>query len=326
MQKQEVLILCGLPASGKTRMAEEWVAEDPENRRRINYDELRVELYGPDWRFNRVEEEKMKDLAVGYAGKYLRQGKSVVIDNTNLTPSARDRWVRLAKEYGITADTHEVSATLDECIQRDRLREKRVGRAVIERMALFHGFIDWNEYPRHHFEKDFVIVDIDGTLANGEHRKHYIRSFGCKCGAISKELCVIEGCGASAFKKDWDAFHDHVDRDTVIEPIAELVKQFDILGYYIIMCSGRWLDKGNETQGVSCGIKTEDWLEKHKIPYRHLFMRNGGDSREDSVIKQEILELLPKERIAWVLDDRDRVVSMWRRNGLTCLQVAEGAF
>jgi hypothetical protein len=56
--------------------------------------------------------------------------------------------------------------------------------------------------------------------------------------------------------------------------------------------------------------------------YRHLFMRRAGDSRPDQVIKREILDLIPKDRVAYVLDDRQQVVDMWRAQGLTCLQVA----
>ena len=55
-------------------------------------------------------------------------------------------------------------------------------------------------------------------------------------------------------------------------------------------------------------------------------MRNSGDRRPDVEVKQEILDYLPKDRIRCVLDDRDQVVDMWRKNGLTCLQVAEGTF
>ena len=85
--------------------------------------------------------------------------------------------------------------------------------------------------------------------------------------------------------------------------------------------SGRPIDKA--------GKATEDWLRTHlnpEMPIKHLFMRNSGDFRKDYVIKQEILDLLPKDRIRYVLDDRDQVVEMWRKNGLTCLQVADGRF
>ena len=59
-----------------------------------------------------------------------------------------------------------------------------------------------------------------------------------------------------------------------------------------------------------------------------LFMRKAGDRRDDSVIKKEMLVQL---RIAgfnpvMVFEDRDRVVKMWRENGVRCMQVANGDF
>jgi hypothetical protein len=56
-------------------------------------------------------------------------------------------------------------------------------------------------------------------------------------------------------------------------------------------------------------------------------MRKDGDFRADNVVKQEILDAhIDKDRVLFVLDDRQQVVDMWRRNGLTCFQVAEGNF
>jgi len=55
-------------------------------------------------------------------------------------------------------------------------------------------------------------------------------------------------------------------------------------------------------------------------------MRQAGDYKPDYEHKKELLDLLPKDRIAFILDDRDQVVNMWRENGLTCLQVDAGAF
>lgn len=296
-QQQELLVLSGLPASGKSTLAKEWIAEDPENRRRINYDELRVELYGPHWCFNPREEQQMKLTADTMVLLWLRTAKSVVIDNTNLSLRTRNHWKQMATDCGADYIEQELDTPIGTCIYRDGLRagKDRVGRAVIERMALFNGFIDWHEeYPRI-YEKDFVICDIDETLASVEHRKRDVEI------------------------KDWVAFHEHVDAHKVIAPIAQLLRGLYSLNYYIIIVSGRWIDRG-------CGIKTEDWLDKNEIPYLHLFMRDGRDFRKDAIIKQEILELLPKERIAWVLDDRDQAVEMWRREGLTCLQVAKGDF
>ena len=312
--KPQMLILSGLPASGKSTRAIAWVTEDPDARIRINYDDLRVARYGPSWRFNRKEENEMKQAAFEIAKKALRAGLSVVIDNTNLTEGVRAHWRALGENLGAEVVYEEIDTDVRVCVDRDKLRDgsRRVGRAVIERMALFHGLLDWSDTKR--YPNRFVICDIDGTLSDPGHRLHLVKGLDCDCGASSKSQCIAEGCGAQGAFKDWDKFHELVTEDTLKEPIARLLGHFRSLGYHILICSGRWLDKG-------CGKATEDWLDRHGIPYDHLFMRGAGDSREDSVIKMEILELLPKERIAYVLDDRPRVLRMWQAHGLTTLAV-----
>lgn len=292
---QTILILSGLPASGKTTHAKQWVAEDPTSRVRINYDDLRLSLFGPQWVFNYLDEKKVKSTAIQMAREVLESGYHIVVDNTNLTEKARLPWVELGKEYGTKIEMFDVDTPVSVCVKRDRKREARVGRAVIDRMALFTGWIDWTglwSYRR----RDFVVVDVDGTLADCSWRCHFL----------------------DQTPKNYDGFYSDVDKDPPITRVTDLVKT--LFGTYnILIVSGRPLDR--------CGIATEDWLHKHGMDYLHLFMRNGpNDYQPDYVIKQEILDLLPKKRIAFVLDDRDQTVAMWRRNGLTCLQVADGKF
>jgi hypothetical protein len=76
------------------------------------------------------------------------------------------------------------------------------------------------------------------------------------------------------------------------------------------------------------GGKTAEWLDRHSIRYTRLFMRPDGDSRPDDILKEEILDrdILPHWIPEMALDDRDRVVAMWRRRGIPCLQVAPGDF
>lgn len=319
-RKPEVLILTGLPASGKSTAAREWVAEDPDSRRRLNWDDLRLEMFGPTWKWNRADEAKMKEASFELAHAYLASGLSVVIDNTNLTQAARAKWETLAKAYGITPEVHEISTPIETCIARDRQRgAARVGRAVIERMALFYGFIDWSQVPGR-----FVIVDVDGTLANLSHRRgHVVPIFHHKEGCLvpDPKHGRCEGCGAKG-EKDWAAFFAKAPADTPIKPIFDLVRTLS-REYTILVVSGR---------GTDIGIQTEDWLDQHwpnvgSLPrYRHLFMRQGGDYRPDFQVKGEIADLLPLDRVAYVIDDRDQVVQMWRDRGLTCLQVAKGDF
>lgn len=303
-----MLILAGLPGSGKTHYAHEWVSRDPERRERVNYDDLRLELYGPEWVFNHVEERAMKRQAVERACSALHVGRSVVIDNTNVHQHGRQNWINTAESMGVKWGVYEMPVAVATCIERDRQREgrARVGRAVIERMALEHGFIDWNDGS---YRERFVIVDIDGTLADLTHRRHFVETWE-------------PNDDHKLRKKDWDSFFAALDKDTPIQPIFDLVRLL-AMQFTILVVSGRGLEHAKPT---------EDWLARYwpvgaGAAYAHLFMRRSGDRRPDFEVKQELLDLLPpKGRIAYVLDDRNQVVDMWRKNGLTCLQVADGAF
>ncbi len=80
---------------------------------------------------------------------------------------------------------------------------------------------------------------------------------------------------------------------------------------------------------------TEKWLEDHCVSYTHLYMRNPkrrddkGNKVNDAIIKREIYEqhIAPHYQVICCIDDRNRVVDMWRNElGLKVLQVADGDF
>ncbi|MEV6547961.1 hypothetical protein AB0M57_04535 [Streptomyces sp. NPDC051597] len=73
---------------------------------------------------------------------------------------------------------------------------------------------------------------------------------------------------------------------------------------------------------------TEEWLARHGVPYDELWMRPAGDVRRDDVVKAELFDAHVRYRFAVrvSLDDRDRVVALWRRMGLPTWQVNYGAF
>jgi uncharacterized HAD superfamily protein len=143
-----------------------------------------------------------------------------------------------------------------------------------------------------------VIVDIDGTLADCEHRRAF----------------------ASKEKFDWYTFlrEDLIKQDKVIEPVKEIVNNFYFDDYEIILVSGR--------EDIFRTI-TEEWLSINRIKYSKLFMRKEKDYRPDTVIKKEIFDNELKDKdVFCVIDDRNCVVKMWRELGLLCLQVADGNF
>ena len=106
------------------------------------------------------------------------------------------------------------------------------------------------------------------------------------------------------------------EKDFVNEPVRSILQTS---GKAIVFVSGRE-DKSKP--------QTLAWLDKHGICFDALHMRKSGDMRKDSIVKKEIYDefILDKYNVAFVLDDRDQVVKVWRDLGLTCLQVDYGDF
>lgn len=109
----------------------------------------------------------------------------------------------------------------------------------------------------------------------------------------------------------YDESKVHLDKP--YEEICEYVRGIAI-DHKIIIVSGRH---------SSCCRDTMRWINKQYIPINHIFMRNTGDSRPDTIVKQEILDgilkYIDKAQIGQVVDDRPCVIQMWRKNGLNVL-------
>lgn len=151
-----------------------------------------------------------------------------------------------------------------------------------------------------------VIVDIDGTIANVDHRLHLID----KSNGVDKT--------------DWDEFYSLCESDKPIQPIIDLVRHFAYdLGKDVIFLTGR---------RAAVRKKTILWLEDHVCGYLAneslLLMRPAGELRHDIHVKPENLARvgIGPEDVAYILEDRNSMVKKWRELGYTCLQVAEGDF
>lgn len=144
---------------------------------------------------------------------------------------------------------------------------------------------------------DLVLFDLDGTLALVEHRFHF-----------------IEGR-----KKDWRGYFAACVDDPPNAPLITIFHALRAFGRTIWIVTGRSDEVRSET---------EAWLAAHDIVPDRLIMRRSGDFRPDNVLKRSWLTdgSIPKARVAMVFDDRDKVVAMWRKEGLVCLQGAPGDF
>ncbi|MHB8602167.1 MAG: phosphatase domain-containing protein [Nitrosotalea sp.] len=146
-----------------------------------------------------------------------------------------------------------------------------------------------------------VVFDLDGTLANLEHRLYYAKT------------------------KQWDEFFKHVKDDTPIQNNCDLFRLLSMMkganGFPYIevgIVSGR---------SDSCKADTIRWLNDNQLHFSFLHMREDGDHRPDYITKHEIYKKYLQNRdILCIFDDRKQVVNLWRSLGLTCHQVADGNF
>ena len=75
--------------------------------------------------------------------------------------------------------------------------------------------------------------------------------------------------------------------------------------------------------------RTVEWLEWNDVPFDKLVMRDSKTNHftPDDVLKKDMLDKhVDINDVFLVVDDRDRVVKLWRSLGLTTFQVADGDF
>ncbi len=142
-----------------------------------------------------------------------------------------------------------------------------------------------------------LVCDIDGTVADLSHRRQWV----------------------ATKPKNWKAFETTMHLDEPMSRVISLVQSLHNLGTQVIYCSGR----GEQNRDV-----TQKWLDDNELPQGPLYMRKAKDYRSDDIVKRELLD-----EMRWdgyepdlVLDDRDRVVAMWRDEGIETIQVAKGDF
>lgn len=159
------------------------------------------------------------------------------------------------------------------------------------------------------------VWDLDGTLADISHRRHFVEK-------VSRE--------GAAQKPNWQRFFAACVSDKPIQPVIDLFNMVRYSGNRVEIWSGRSDEVREETVAwlnkyVFYGLW--NWCEQGHSNYVRLRMRLKKDTRPDDVLKEEWLDdALLTQRITFSVDDRDRIVAMWRRRGIVCLQAAPGDF
>jgi predicted kinase len=306
-------IMRGLPASGKSTWAKAWVAEDAVRRARVNRDALRSMMHDGAYIKGGTESQIITVEHLAITG-LLESGKDVVVDDTNLPSRTVKQLMALARDAGAVWVVHDLTdVPVETCIERDAKRydgadpQASVGEEVIRRM--YQQYVKSRAYPLPVPElpqeapltiepyvtvaeaHQAILVDMDGTLALMNGRGAYDESKVCE--------------------------------DLPNQAVVEAVVAAHQMGLKIVVMSGRTEGSRRDTE-----IWQKEVLGLYGVEVEAMFMRSVGDRRPDWMVKLELFNAHVRNRynVRYVLDDRDQVVNLWRRLGLTCFQVAPGNF
>lgn len=163
-KENKLLMLRGLPASGKSTYAKELTTQ---GWKRVNKDELRLMVDNGKW--SRENEKTILNIEKEIVSALLVNGFNVVVDDTNF--AHEDTWKTVAEEHFVNFEIKEFRVPLMECIARDSGRPNPVGAEVIYKMyARYQNAGIFSKNPN---LIDTYLFDIDGTLAHMNNRSPY---------------------------------------------------------------------------------------------------------------------------------------------------------
>lgn len=318
-----LILMRGLPASGKSTLAREWVLRGVDadaKRARVSRDDLRANLFHSEGVLEYAQEQHITAVQQDTVRKLLKRGYDVVVDDLNLRRRYAVEWASIALEQQVSFEIWDVLTGPDECVARAEARAQTGGRdvpeSVIRKLAakfpaprwpspedIMGGarersqVVDgnWVTYDNPTTLPRVVIVDLDGTVALKD------RADG---------------------SRGWHEYH-RVGEDLPNYPVIAMVNLLRSSDHAeIIFLSGR---------KDSCRDQTRKWLADRVGKWTQdswLFMRDAADNREDSIVKHELFDrhIRGQYHVVGCFDDRDRVVAMWRAIGLQVYQVAPGNF
>lgn len=148
--------------------------------------------------------------------------------------------------------------------------------------------------------KQWIVFDIDGTLADCSHRVQYAQA------------------------KLWEEFHERAKDDLVVINVADLMRYL-AKDFSIMLLTGR---------PEKYRHMTIEWLLDAglHLSYDELVMRPDYNYIQDGLMKIDLLEQWfgsqqdVLHNVWFVVDDRESVVEALRNYGLTVLQPAAGGY
>lgn len=333
----ELVIMVGIPGSGKSTLVSSWVNWGKGAHVRLNRDDMRRMIYR-DVPWSAHHDDLIRPLEMEMARISLKKGLTVYIDDTNTAPRTRNDWELLAQNTYNKLRIVTMTTPLAVCVERDLARQgncKKCGTPItcmntqqrtgscekcgqpVEADAKCVGPMVVKD---HHKKLTKLVLPTD-HMPEKQTRAVFDRTalntggWTTRLPGAKWVLVDMDGTTASHTRQDGTQIRYAYDEKSVLldeprQPIIDWVREI-YQSFNVCIVSGRH---------DFCGDDTCDWADTYGLLFDHVLMRRTKDNRPDYIVKREILDelvaVVGAENIAFVLDDRPQVVRMWRAEGL----------
>ena len=261
MTRLVLILLCGIPGSGKTTWAKNYISKNPDFVH-LSSDAIRAELYGdeniqgnPVEVFTLMQKKAVESLNARY---------NVVYDATSMTRKDRAGIISMCPKF-THIQCNIIWAPIETCIERDSTRERTVGKEVIDRMLkrfqmpyYDEGIDEINIIRPENFDWDSYYDCIIDAMKIPHDNPHH-------------QLDIYNHCREAfnyAVEKnfDWEikeAAYCHDCGKPYVKTFVNTKGEFsDTAHYYQHQCVGAWI-----ACGLTFNIHTIWLISTHMAPF-----------------------------------------------------------
>lgn len=261
MTRPVLILLCGIPGSGKTTWAKNYISKNPDFVH-LSSDAIRAELYGdeniqgnPVEVFTLMQKKAVESLNARY---------NVVYDATSMTRKDRAGIISMCPKF-THIQCNIIWAPIETCIERDSTRERTVGKEVIDRMLkrfqmpyYDEGIDEINIIRPENFDWDSYYDCIIDAMKIPHDNPHH-------------QLDIYNHCREAfnyAVEKnfDWEikeAAYCHDCGKPYVKTFVNTKGEFsDTAHYYQHQCVGAWI-----ACGLTFNIHTIWLISTHMAPF-----------------------------------------------------------